>query len=144
MPALAEALHRYHNGEIDQMVTAILSNDWSVIDPAAASAELTNGITAENRPAYIQPYGGLGFCYADVVGSPAVGMLDETTDPKYEWLYLFTAEELHVFRNDCTGRQWHSEHTLTFDTLKRIADAPAAWDVAAGAPQPAGQGATDG
>ncbi|GAA2782994.1 hypothetical protein [Saccharopolyspora taberi] len=116
VPKLGLALHRFHDGDVERLMTELLSREWSAIDPAAASAECADqpGLGDEvrqPRPSHIEPHGGIGFYYTDVDPDeePLDGDLGEDPDLAYEWLYLFTGDQLRVFANQPSNqhaRRW--------------------------------------
>lgn len=120
VPKLGLALHCFHDGDTDRLTTELLGRDWSVIDPAGATAEYADqpGLGDEVRllrPAHIEPHGGIGFYYTDVDPDeePVDGHLGEDPDIAFEWLYLFTDDQqLRVFANR-PGNQ-HSRRWMTF------------------------------
>jgi hypothetical protein len=123
---LAEALHRYHGGDAEQLLEEILREDWSSMAPAAASAELATGGRSPYKPDHVVPHAGIGYFYTDSTEDPMPGALTEDTEIDFEWLYLFTGDQLRVFANDYSQRRWRGHRDYQLYDLKDV-DALDSW-----------------
>lgn len=117
---LAEALHSYHGGDADQLIEEILREDWSSLAPADASAELATGDRSPFKPDHVVPHAGIGYFYTDSSEAPIAGALDEDTEIDFEWMYLFTGDQLRVFANDYSQRRWRGHRDYLLYDLKDI------------------------
>lgn len=115
---LSKALHRYHDGDVDHLVRALLRHDWESINPWAAGYELDTGQRAPFTPQHITPYRGIGYVLAESASHPITGRLTERPDPAYRWLYLFDTAGLRVLCN----RHDHEWERLYHFTTADLAD----------------------
>lgn len=124
---LGKALHRYHDGDVDRLVAAILRHDWESINPWSAGHALDTGLRTPGTPENIRPHRGIGYHLADSAPQPLTGRLSDRPDPTYHWLYAFDGDALRVFHSQ-DDRRW----LLLFDfTTAELATLdPAALDVA--------------
>lgn len=96
---LGKALHRYHDGDVDRLVAAILRHDWESINPWSAGHALDTGLRTPGTPENIRPHRGIGYHLAESAPEPITGRLSDRPDPSHRWLYVFDAESLRVFHN---------------------------------------------
>lgn len=100
LPALAEALHDHHDGDLARLADAIMRHDWSFLAAGEAAAEVADPNTRhEYRPDHIQPTAGVGYHYTQPLGpEPGCGTLDEDAHGMIAWLYLAAGDQIRVFR----------------------------------------------
>lgn len=120
LPALGEALHEHHDGDLTRLAATILQHDWSFIAASEAAAEAADATTrSEYRPDHVQPTAGVGYHYTDHQDpEPGTGTLDENADGMIAWLYLTAADEIRVF-HAADGR-WEHFGDFTVIDLKSL------------------------
>uniref|UniRef100_UPI003F49A275 hypothetical protein n=1 Tax=Amycolatopsis sp. CA-096443 TaxID=3239919 RepID=UPI003F49A275 len=94
LPALGEALHKHHAGDLARLAGTLLEHDWSYLAADEAAAQAADGTRKGGR---LQPTAGIGFHYAgnrDL--EPETGTLDEDVADGVQWLYLISGSEVHV------------------------------------------------
>ncbi|GAB2992531.1 hypothetical protein [Saccharothrix stipae] len=102
---LGKALHRYHDGDLDRLLAAILRHDWESINPWSAGHALDTGQRTPGTAENIRPYRGIGYHLTESAPEPSTGRLRDRPAPSYRWLYAFDAEVLRVFHNQ-DDRRW--------------------------------------
>lgn len=105
VPALGKALHRYHDGDVGRLVTAILRHDWESINPWSAGNELDTGRRTPFTAEDIRPHRGIGYRLAESAPHPITGRLSDPPARPYRWLYAFDAPVLRVVHNH-DDRRW--------------------------------------
>ncbi|MFI6029497.1 hypothetical protein [Amycolatopsis magusensis] len=120
LPALGEALHEHHDGDLARLTAALLEHDWSFIAAGEAAAEVADATTrSEYRPSHVQPTAGVGYHYTDHQDpEPGTGSLDEDADGMIAWLYLAAGDEIRVF-HAADGR-WEHFGDFTVIDLKSL------------------------
>ncbi len=118
LPALGEALHEHHDGDLDRLAATILKHDWSFIAAGEATAEVADPTSrSEYRPGHVQPTAGFGYHYTDHQDpEPGIGSLDENADGMIAWLYLAAGDEIRVFH--ATDGRWEHFGDFTVIDLK--------------------------
>lgn len=106
LPALGEALHEHHDGDLARLATAILEHDWSFIAAAEATAEIADATTRSTyRPDHVQPVAGVGYHYTDHQDpEPSTGAVDDEADGMIEWLYLLVDDQIRAYH--ATDGHW--------------------------------------
>jgi len=120
LPALGEALHEHHDGDLPRLAAAILEADWSSVAPSKATMELADASTrSAQRADHLQPVSGVGYHDTEhLAPEPRIGAVDEETDGAIKWLYLMGDDQIRV--HHAVNGGWEDFGHFTLVDLKSL------------------------
>ncbi|WNV83122.1 hypothetical protein [Umezawaea sp. Da 62-37] len=101
LPALGQALHKHHDGDVAQLATSLMKYDWTFLAANDATAEIADpSVRDPHLPDHLQPVSGVGYRHTTIPdGTPPItGAVDGDAAGMIAWLYFLVDHQVRVYR----------------------------------------------